>query len=72
MGIAGDIRERIAEVRRSESGDAEASEKIQAAITLLAEHVEDLEWRLAQLERKMLEIDRVRSPEGRGRRIDGR
>jgi ubiquinone biosynthesis protein UbiJ len=55
MGIAGDIRERLAKVRRSESGDAEASEKIQAAVAVLAEHVEDLEWRLAQLERKATE-----------------
>ena len=52
MGIAGDIRERLAEARQSCSDDAEASEKLQSAIAVLAEHVEDLEWRLAQLERK--------------------
>ena len=52
MGIAADIRTQLSGLFRDESGSTETAQRFQAAITLLAEHAQDLEDRVAQLERE--------------------
>ncbi len=52
MGIAADIRAQLSGLFRDESGATEAAQRFQAAITLLAEHAQDLEDRVAELERE--------------------
>jgi ubiquinone biosynthesis protein UbiJ len=54
-GIAGDIRERLAAVRGVDSGEKRQADAFHEAITVLAERVEDLEGRLARLEREARE-----------------
>ncbi len=51
MGIAADIRAQLTGLLSVESGATEASKRFLAAMTLLAEHAQDLEDRVAQLER---------------------
>ena len=51
MGIAADVRTQLSGLLRDESGTTDAAQRFQAAITLLAEHAQDLEDRVAQLER---------------------
>ena len=52
MGIAADVRAQLSGLFRDESGMTDAAQRFQAAITLLAEHAQDLEDRVAQLERE--------------------
>lgn len=52
MGITADIRAQLSGLFRDESGTTDAAQRFQAAITLLAEHAQELEDRLARLERE--------------------
>jgi hypothetical protein len=57
MGITADVRAQLSGLFRDESGATDASKRFLAAITLLAEHAQDLEDRVAQLEREAKERD---------------
>lgn len=52
MGIAADIRAELSGLYRSTSGNTDAAKRFHAALTLLAEHAQELEERVAQLERE--------------------
>ncbi len=52
MGIAADVRTQLSGLLRDESGTTDAAQRFQAAITLLSEHAQELEDRVAQLERE--------------------
>ena len=52
MGNAADVRAQLSGLFRDESGMTDAAQRFQGAITLLAEHAQDLEDRVAQLERE--------------------
>ena len=52
MRIAADVRAQLSGLFRDESGMTDAAQRFQAAITLLAEHAQDLDDRVEQLERE--------------------
>lgn len=55
MGIEDDIRTQLDDLRHYSSADSEAAKRFKTALTLLADHAERLEERVAQLEREKKE-----------------